>query len=801
MNHPLKKIYALWACGILACCVTLSAQSQRKIQFNDAWKFSLSDTPEASQSDFNDADWRTLNLPHDWSIEGTVSSNYPSGNDGGYYPTGIGWYRKTLHLSTIPADTRISLYFEGVYMNAEIFVNGKSLGIHPYGYTSFSHDLTPYLHEGDNLIAVKVDNSRQKNCRWYSGSGIYRNVWLVTTPAVHFTQWGTFISSTLTGKTEATVTIQTTVTNESDHSCQFQVNTRLTRQGHPAGHPQQEPVILDAGETRRIKQQITLSDVRCWSLESPELYEAHLSIDESGKRGDRITETFGIREISYSPDKGLLLNGKPLVLNGGCLHHDNGCLGAAAYRDAEWRKVRLMKEAGFNAVRTSHNPPSEEFLHACDRLGLLVIDEAFDGWRDSKTPHDYSVHLDHWWTRDLDAMVLRDRNHPSVFCWSIGNEIIERKKPEAVLTAHAFAGYIRKLDPTRPVTSALTTWDNTWDIYDPLAAAHDIAGYNYQLHRAESDHKRVPSRIIMQTESYPRDAFANWACVNRNTYVIGDFVWTALDYLGESGIGRYYYKGETEGEHYQRDQYPWHGAYCGDIDLTGFRKPISHYRELLYNPDKKLYMAVKEPNGYYGEIKETQWSVWPAWERWNWPGHEGKDIQVDIYSRYPAVRLYLNDRLVGEQSTSPEQAFKAVFTLPYEPGVLRATGVADGKETECAVIETAGTPTRITLATDRTQVNADGESLVYVTATITDKQGRPVPDSNHELTFETQGVGRVIATCSANLQDSIPATSATRQTWHGRALAVIKAGREKEKIKLTVKGKSLSKASVEIEVN
>ena len=459
-----------------------------------------------------------------------------------------------------------------------------------------------------------------------------------------------------------------------------------------------------------------------------------------------------------------------------------------------------MKEAGFNAVRCSHNPPSEAFLDACDHLGLLVIDESFDGWRSSKTSHDYSTLFDQWWTKDIESMVLRDRNHPSVFCWSIGNEIIERKTPEAVLTAYALAGYVHKLDPTRPVTSALAAWDSDWEIYDPLAAAHDIVGYNYMMHKGPSDHERVPERVMMQTESYPRDAFANWNRLDRNAYIIGDFVWTAIDYLGESGIGRFYYKGESEGEHYQRNQFPWHGAYCGDIDLTGIRKPISYYREMLYNPDRKLYMAVKEPNGYYGEIKETQWSVWPTWECWNWPGHEGKNIDVEIYSRYPAVRLYLNDRLIAEKPTTRNEEFKAIFTIPYAPGTLKVVGVENGKETDARILETAGNPARIQLTADHTEITADGESLVYVMAEITDRKGRLVPNADALIKFDVQGAGTLLATCSADLKDESAYTDSRRKAWKGRAMAVIKAGKVKGKLQVTAHGQGLKKASVTVQL-
>lgn len=774
-------------------------QAEREINFNENWKFHLGDIAGASARQFNDRSWRTINLPHDWSIEGRPEINNPSGNDGGYYPAGIGWYRKTFNFQQDDRLTETIIYFEGVYMNATVFVNGHELGTHPYGFTSFFYDITPYLRTGENTMAIKVDNSQQKNCRWYTGSGIYRNVKLIRTPKMRFEPWGTSVS-TITVSPQQTVQVETTVANRLDRPQQAVVQYRVLDDDNLLA-TKEEHVTLETGEIRTLKTQITLNGAKLWSPETPRLYNLECRLQSSdGLLSDLVSTHFGVRSIEYSAQKGLLLNGLPLKLNGGCLHHDNGPLGAAAYRDAEWRKARLMKEAGFNAVRCSHNPPSEAFLDACDHLGLLVIDESFDGWRSSKTPHDYSTLFDQWWTKDIESMVLRDRNHPSVFCWSIGNEIIERKTPEAVLTAYALAGYVHKLDPTRPVTSALAAWDSDWEIYDPLAAAHDIVGYNYMMHKGPSDHERVPERVMMQTESYPRDAFANWNRLDRNAYIIGDFVWTAIDYLGESGIGRFYYKGESEGEHYQRNQFPWHGAYCGDIDLTGIRKPISYYREMLYNPDRKLYMAVKEPNGYYGEIKETQWSVWPTWECWNWPGHEGKNIDVEIYSRYPAVRLYLNDRLIAEKPTTRNEEFKAIFTIPYAPGTLKVVGVENGKETDARILETAGNPARIQLTADHTEITADGESLVYVMAEITDRKGRLVPNADALIKFDVQGAGTLLATCSADLKDESAYTDSRRKAWKGRAMAVIKAGKVKGKLQVTAHGQGLKKASVTVQL-
>ena len=405
---------------------------------------------------------------------------------------------------------------------------------------------------------------------------------------------------------------------------------------------------------------------------------------------------------------------------------------------------------------------------------MLVIDEAFDGWRTAKNKFDYALYFNDWWQRDLETMVLRDRSHPSVIMWSIGNEIIERKKPEAVETAKALANCVRNIDPTRPVTSAMTTWDKDWEIFDPLMAAHDVAGYNYALYRAAADHARVPSRIIVQTESYPRDAFANWKLVQNNSYVLGDFVWTALDYLGESGIGRWYYTGESGVSHAKTELFPYHGAYCGDIDLTGWRKPISHYRSMLYNDNEKLYMAVREPEQSPGSIHVTDWAVWPAWESWTWPGNEGKDIKVEVYAKYPEVRLYLNNKQVGEQATTEAQEFKATFTIPYTAGELRAVGVTNGKEIESTILKTAGNAAKIKLTADRRTIFANGQDLAYVTVELTDENGILNPNAANSLNFSVEGPGSIAGIDNGNPKDPDPYFSMTRKAWHGRAIVVIR---------------------------
>ena len=776
-------------------------KAQRNLLFDYDWRFNLGDITAASTVNFDDSNWRTLDLPHDWSIEGTVSPKNPMGGAGGYFPAGTGWYRKQFN---VPADwksRRVSVYFEGVYMNSEVFINGHSLGVHPYGYTSFYYDLTPYLiFDKDNTIAVRVDNSQQVNCRWYSGSGIYRHVWLSVTDPVHIEHWGVAITTPEVSAKSATIQVKTKVRNETALPQNIVLATQLTDKNSKNAGKNEIKFELPANSEKEVFQSINIKSPLLWTPETPDLYQAHISIIQNNKEIDCTDNTFGIRSIRFSAENGFQLNGKTVKINGGCVHHDNGCLGAAAFDRAEERRVELLKSAGFNAVRTSHNPPSEAFLNACDRLGMLVIDEAFDGWKTEKNKYDYARFFDQWWQRDLEAMVLRDRNHPSIVMWSIGNEIIERKEPQAVETAKMLAKAIHNMDSTRAVTSAMTTWDNDWEIFDPLMAAHDVCGYNYQIHRATTDHQRVPSRVILQTESYPKDAFYCWDMVQNNNYLIGDFVWTALDYLGESGIGRWFYSGDVPGEHWERDLFPWHGAYCGDIDLTGWRKPISHYRNILWNNTEKLYMAVREPEPEPLEIKTTMWSVWPTWEGWTWPGYEGKNIQVEVYSKYPEIRLYLNNKLVGEQPATKNQEYKATFSLPYSPGELKAVGVENGKEMESTLLKTADNAAKIKLTADRTEILANGQDLSFVTVEITDNEGIIQPNAENRLQFKVDGPGVIAGVDNANLKDVDPYVGNTRKAWHGRALVVIRSTHNVGDIKLTVSAPGLPDAIQTIKV-
>ena len=791
----------LLAFGLWLIAFGTSAQTQRQL-FDDGWQFT------------HDGKTISVDLPHDWAIAYAPDpATGASGTDGGWYPGGKGKYRK---MFATPKGDVVKLHFEGVYQKAEVFINGQKAGQHAYGYTPFTVDITPFLKvkglkgkkvkkaslDELNEVVVKIDNSEQPNCRWYTGSGIYRHVWLESMPALHIAENGVFVTTPEVSADKAVVKVDVTVQNESNYDRDAMVAIGVG----------QMMVSLPAHQQKTVSTSFIVRNPCLWSPDDPCRYEVKAELKENGNVIHQQSVNYGVRSFSYDAEKGFVLNGKPLLINGACVHHDDGVLGAMAFDAAEIRKVRQMKEAGFNLIRTSHNPTTRAFLDACDSIGMLVIGEAFDGWRTAKKPYDYSTLIDSCYQEDIRAMVERDRNHPSIICWSIGNEVIERKDIRVVHTAKLLKQAILDYDATRPVTEALCAWDSDWEIFDPHFDVLDIGGYNYMIHKHASDHQRNPKRVMWQTESYPRDAFKNWKLVRDYPYVIGDIVWTGLDYLGESGIGRNYYNGETPGEHWRDGGVPeWHGAYCGDVDITGWRKPISHYREMLWKTlphcvphsdlqvgeplpvrEDGIYLCVKEPDGYRGKINMTAWSVWPTWESWNWQGWEGKPIEVEVYTKAPEVKLYLNDKLIGTKAVSEETEYKAVFTFPYEPGVLHAE--ASGRGTTLC---TADEPAALRLTPDRHVITADGQDLAFIIVEVVDKKGWFCPDAAIPCEAIVKGQGKLMAFATADLQDREPKTSSRVTTWKGRALLVVRSSKNKGKATVSIKS-SLPTANITI---
>lgn len=759
------KKRSLISLTLLLSAASLFAQSSKK-SFDFGWKFCEEDIASPQVTNFDNGKWKNVNLPHDWDIYHAPFADAPTVNGGGYYPAGIGWYVKQVkdtELKTVAGES-VWLHFEGVYQNAEVFVNGERVATHAYGYTPFKVNITKNVRKGLNSIAVRVDNSKQPNCRWYSGSGIYRHVWLEK-----------FNENKMDDPDKLFITTEKIYGMSADGTHADSADIRIT--------------YADKLNEKRV-----MKDVKLWSPKHPNLY--NIKVGE-------LTVKHGIRTFSYDAENGFVLNGQPMILNGACVHHDNGIIGSMSFDAAEVRKVDLMKYAGFNLIRTSHNPQSRAFYDACDSLGMLVVDEIFDGWRTQKNPYDYHLVIDSCYNSDITSWVLRDRNHPSIIAYSIGNEVIERKDIRVVHTAKLFKNAILAHDKTRPVTEALCAWDRDWEIYDPHADVLDIVGYNYMMHKAESDHERDPKRVMWQTESYPRDAFNNWKHTVERPYIIGDMVWTGLDYLGESSIGTFHYEGEPREESWMAKHFPIHGTYCGDVDLIGWRKPIAHYRDMLWNQkegDASIYMAVKEPDYYYkGHVSETMWSVWPTWESWNWKGWEGKDIEVELYTKAPQVSLYLNDKLVETRKVSIDTQYKATIKLPYQPGVLKAVAQdANGKSLAHSIMGTSGKPYTVILKTDQETIAADGQDLSYVYVEVVDEAGNRVPDASLPLDVKVTGQGTLLAAGSADVRDIEPTTSPRVTTYKGLALIVVRSAGKKGKATVSVSGANLKSATHQI---
>ncbi len=722
------------------------------------------------------------------------------GNATGYVLGGIGWYRK--HFTLNETGKRTAVRFDGVYMNAEIWINGRRLGDHPHGYTSFEFDLTPYLNPAgqDNLLAVRVRNEG-KNSRWYSGSGIYRHTWLTVVDSVHVPTWGVFVTTPEVSKEGALAKISVEVSNAGGTQAKALVRVRVRDgQSKEIGGSENE-VQLPVGETRAADLSVKIPTPMLWSPDSPNLYMAEVEVVVAGKTVDAVSSRFGVRKIEIDAEHGFRLNGEALKLKGGCVHHDNGPLGAAAIDRAEERRVELLKANGFNAIRTSHNPPSPAFLDACDRFGMLVIDEAFDQWNEAKigNTQDYHRFFKDWFDRDVASMVRRDRNHPSVVMWSVGNEIPEQFRAES--TAKRLREAVLSHDSTRPVTAAVCSdWGNVvrnWDkLSDPAFLHLDVAGYNYLPEKYESDHARHPQRVIVTTESYPKDFFDYWSLVEKHPYVIGDFVWTAMDYFGEAGIGHSVLSNEKNAFFMS---WPWFNAWCGDLDVCGFKKPQSLYRDVVWRRSP-IEMAVHSPTPKGIHEIVSSWG-WPDESTcWNWPGKEGAPLQVSVYSRCERVRLELNGKVIGEKPVSADTKLTAKFDVPYAPGELIAFGLNDGKVAAKTTLKTSGAPKKLKLIADRTSVRADRNDLSFVTVEVVDAEGRRVPNAAVPVRFSVSGQGELAAQASGAPNEPASFHAPVRKTFQGRCLAILRPAGVAGSVTLRAEAEGLEPDAVTVQV-
>jgi beta-galactosidase len=830
-----------------------AVENKRGQRFDDGWRFFRGDASGAERPGFDDGGWRTLDLPHDWSVEdlpprpeeasgaGSLwgSDVLPTrvgpfdtelsqgGRDTGWFVGGTGWYRKRFTGGAIPADGRLEIVFDGVYMNSDVWLNGNLLGNHPYGYTPFAYDLTPHLQRtGENVLAVRVRNEG-RNSRWYSGSGIYRHVWLNASGGVRVPLWGVQVTTPDVSAESATVKVAVAMENRSRTALEVTVRIRLFDSKNAAAGSREARQALAASVSAQVEQTFTVTRPELWSLAATRMYRAEVDLLVGGKVVDQSAAPFGIRRIEVDAQRGLRINGEAVKLKGGCLHHDNGLLGAAALDRAEERRIELTKAHGFNAIRTSHNPPSPAFLDACDRLGVLVMDEAFDCWERQKDAQDYHLYFAEWWQRDIDAMVMRDRNHPSVIFWSIGNEIPERAEPRGVEIAKQMMERIRSLDPSRPITSGINGGPQSQGL-DPAFRYLDVGGYNYLWGNYEADHARLPNRVILGTESFPQHTFQNWQLVEKHPFVIGDFVWTGMDHLGESSIGNAQLAspgrgggggGAPQGQAGGGARgglsntfsglasmgnislgFPWFNCYCGDIDLIGEAKPQWYYRKVVWGTSK-LEMAVQRPlpAGRTETISAWGWS--DELRSWTWPGYEGRTMKVRVCSTGDQVRLLLNGKEIGVKPVSVQTEMRAEFDVPYAAGELKAIALSGGRQIAELLFKTAGKPARLRLKADRSLIKRDRNDLSFVTLEVLDQAWELVPDAAVSVVFSIAGAGELAAVGTANPKDVRSFRQPRPRTFHGRCLAIVRSKGVAGSATVQARADGLTSASIVVQVN
>jgi len=776
-----------------------AANSRITQDFDADWRFSKGDFASGMMPAFDDSTWRPLNVPHDWSSEGPFSAEFGSGN--GFAPGGLGWYRKHFSLAADQKDKVVTLEFDGVYDWSEVWVNGQLVAGRPYGFSSFQADVTPYVRFGsaDNIVAVRVDHSRFADSRYYTGSGIYRNVRLCLTDKLHIAHWGVAITTPKVKSDTAVVRIETTVENDSAGNKKVSLQSDILAPDGQVVASVTTSKSTDAGTNRTLVQVVKVLQPQLWSLESPTLYTLHSQVRVGDVIVDETTTPFGIRSAVFDPDKGFFLNGKNLKLKGVCLHHDAGPLGAAVPEKVLERRLRLLQAIGVNAIRTSHNPPDPELLDLCDRLGFLVMDEAFDEFTPGKNKwvtgrnngapshFGYAEMFAQWSVTDVRDLVRRDRNHPSIILWSIGNEIDFANDPfsnpvlgddyhpenppaEGLVTcAKPLIAAVKSLDATRPVTAALATVSMSDAV--GLAQLLDAAGYNYQEARYADDHRQFLHRIIYGSEN--SHLYGAWRAVETNDFIAGQFLWTGVDYLGEA------------------NEWPNRASGAGLLDLCGFKKPLAWFRQSLWSDKPMVYLCAN--GGASGGGRRGFGGI----ESWNW--RSNSTVTVLCFANCPEVTLTLNDQVIGTKKLSEAVRGVLSWQVPYEPGTLKAFGhAADGTTCEY-VLQTAGAASRIELLPDTTRLHADGKDVSHVEFRIVDADGVRVSNAEPEVKFELTGPANLIGIGNGNVNSVEDCHTNHHHAFQGRGLAIVQTSTNAGTITLQATAPGLESASLTLQ--
>ena len=762
--------------GVMLLCmnhVTAQDKVRLKEKFDFDWKFILDDKKEYAQKSFIDTHWENIQVPHDWSIK--LKFDKSVGGASAFIPGGIGWYRKSFTVPTSYQDKKVSILFDGIMHQSDVYINGHHLGFHPYGYSSIEYDLTPYLKfYEENVIAVRVDRTG-KSARWYTGSGIYRHVWLQVVNPIHVSTYGTYITTPSVSIEKADVKIVTTLKNDNVKEQNVSVSHRvLNTSGKEIAKSKVGKIILNRNDSTNIEQSFSLSKPELWSIETPVLYTMETTVKVGNKVVDVYATPFGVRTIKFDKDKGFFLNGKHIKLKGLCLHQDAGSMGVAVPDKVDERRLKILKEYGCNAIRCAHNQPTPEFLDMCDRMGFVVIDEAFDKWRSGY----YEKHYDEWWKKDLGNMIIRDRNHPSIILWSYGNEVAEACWDDLSVTvprAKMMQEFVQKLEPTRPATMAVQNKHKT-----EFAGVAEVIGYNYLEARMLSEKKEYSERICLVSEELPYFSgeegnfrsytpYNPWNIVAENDFIAGGFIWSGVDYLGEA-------------------VWPSKGWPNGLFDVCMNEKPRAIYHRAMWNDKPVVGLSVIDASLDLDPGRDL-WQWLRMASHWNFPdSYIGQIMELRTTTNCESVELFYNDKSMGRQKTADFTNNTIIWYLPYNPGKLEAKGYNGDKEVASYSIVTTKATSKAVIIPDRTILRADGEDICHIAIHLEDEDGNLVQTDDRKLTVTVDGEGKFLALDNGDVRRLKHDRFWTKEldTYFGKALIVVQSTRKAGKMKINI---------------